>query len=448
MKAGAPRRPLRRRDHPRPRATVIRGSLVVTVLALLGVLMLSLYNGVPTKDYEKVYVSAPIIGNLLAHDAVRVSGKRIGQVLSADIGPDGNPRLELQLDPGTTLPADTQVKLRANGLLGARYVELVPGKSEQQLAAGATITGNDASYTNGVPELLDAFDAETRAGLRETLRGLGAGMLTNGQGLNTTLKQASAYTPMVDRIMRSVLRRDGAAARLVPATDAAFVTLARNTSLVGPWTRAANDALQPLITERHAVRETLEQAPGALAAADHGLARGVKLLAAVRRLSGAAAQTLPPAPDAVRALAAVLQEGRGPVKRLRPRFLAQARAGLNAVWEGAPTLERLRPRLDELLRNVLPTLRAVSAHPCDITNAAAVLRSMTALEQTSKTGELGQAMGFRLQVVAGTPADMLGTAAPGDASSLVKRPGYPADCTYVSRPYPQFDDLLGKAGRK
>jgi len=440
-------RGVRRRDHPRPRATVIRGTIVVVIAALLGFQLLRLYNGVPTTDYKTVYVSTPIVGNLLSHDAVRVAGKRIGQVLSTDIGPDGRPRVELQLDPGTKLPADTGVRLRANGLLGARYVELVPGTSKQLLADDAVLRGTETSYTYGLPEAIDVFDSKTRKGLGNTLRGLGAGVLANGAGLNTTLKQAGTYTPQFEDIMRSILRRDGAAERLLPATNAAFVNLERNTGYVEPWLRAAGDALEPFVAETDAVRDTLTEAPGALASADSGLGRGVKLLSAVRQLSTAAARTLPPAPEGVRALSTLLEEGRGPLKRLMPTFVRQARAGLNAPWDGAPMLEVIRPRVNELFKNVRPIMREIGDHECDIRNGAATLRSMTGYEQNTQSGELGQAMAFRLQAVAPSPADLVGASTSGGPSTLLKRVGYPADCVYDSRPYPQFDSLIAAPQR-
>jgi phospholipid/cholesterol/gamma-HCH transport system substrate-binding protein len=435
-------RSFRRRDHPRPRATVFRGAIVVVIAGLLGFQLLRLYNGVPTRNYETVYVSTPIIGNLLSHDAVRVAGKRVGQVLSSDIGEDGKPRVELQLDPGTKLPSDTGVLLRANGLLGARYVELVPGHSTSLLSDRAVIHGDESSYAYGLPEAVDVFDSKTRAGMGETLRGLGAGMLANGSGLNTTLKQAAAYTPQFDDVLRSILRRDGAAERLFPASSAAFANLANTTPLVGPWSRAAGDALAPFATAREALRGALEQAPSALAAADSGLRRGVKLLGAVRALSAAAAGTLPPAPEGARALATLLDAGRGPLKRLRPTFIGQARAGLNAPVDAAPVLEVLRPRLNELFKNVRPIMQEVADHTCDIKNGAATLRSMTGYEQNTESGELGQVMAFRLQpFVGGT--ESLGVTAPG---GQLKRAGYVKDCTYDSRPYPQFPSLAAKAG--
>jgi ABC-type transporter Mla subunit MlaD len=429
-----------RRDRPRARVTVLRGVIILIVAGLLGFQLLRLYNGVPTTDYGRVYVSTPLVGNLLSHDAVRVAGKRVGQVLKIDVGRDGQPLIELQLSPGTKLPADTKVRVRANGLLGARYVELVPGKAGALLADGARIRGDDSSYTYGLPEAIDVFDSKTRKGMQQTIGGLGAGMLTNGSGLNTTLKIARIRTPQFEDIMGSILARDGSAQRLFPATASAFDAFERNTAYVEPWTRAAGDALVPFITQREATRDTLDAAPPALAAAGTGLRRGTKLLAAVRHLSSAAAVTLPPAPEGVRALSTLLDTG-GPVLKRSSSFAGQVLAGLNAPWDVLPGVDKLRPRVNELLKNVRPLLQELGDHSCDVKNGAATLRSMTGFEQNTGGGELGQAMAFRLQAVV-PGLDGVGLSGPG---TLIKHAGYAPDCKYDSKPYPQFSGTSATA---
>jgi len=435
-----PRR--RRRDHPPARVTLLRGMLVFLIAGLLGLQLLRLYNGVPTTDYKEVYVSAPLVGNLLSHDAVRVAGKRVGQVLKIDVGSDGQPRVKLQLNPGTKLPADTQVRLRANGLLGARYVELVPGKSTEMLADHAVIRGDERSYTYGLPEAIDVFDSATRKGAQETIGGLGAGMLGNGAGLNNLLKIARARTPQFEEIMRGILARKGSAERLLPATDAAFVNFERNTRYIEPWTRALGDALVPFIAEREATRSTLQQAPPALASMNSGLGRGVKLLTALRHLSTAAADTLPPMPRGVRALSTLLETGRIEATRL-DGFIGQARAGLNAPYDLLPHTPPVRPRVAEVLKNIRPLLQELSDHSCDFRNGAATLRSMTGFEQAG-TSQLGPLMAFRLQAVV-PGADGIGL---GGAGTLMKRAGYPADCTYDSKPYPQFTGTGTRRGNR
>lgn len=429
----------RRRDRPRARITFLRGALVTLVLMLLGWQALKLYNGVPTTNYKEVYVSTPIIGNLLSHDAVRVAGKRVGQVLDTDIGSDGQPRIKLQLNPGTKLPADSKVLIRANGLLGARYVELKPGKSSALLEAGDVLRGTEASYTYGLPEAIDVFNSETRGGMQSSFRNLGAGMLHNGQGLNELLKIARVQTPNFKDVMDSVLAREGAAGRLFPSLASGMTAFARNTSYVKPWTNAVSAALAPINAERENTRKAIEELPAMLHGVTYGTGLGRDLLASVNDLASAAQETLPPLPSGMRALSALLRTGQGPIQRLHPKFINQVRAGLNAPFDGAPALQELAPRADQLFKNIKPLLTEVADHSCDIRNGVASLRSVTGFEQNSAAGEQGAAMAFRMQVVPGG-LDQVGL---GD-TTVVKRAGYPKDCTYDSKPYPQFVPAGGR----
>lgn len=423
----------RRRDNPPARVTVVRGVVVLAVSLFLGYQALQLYNGVPTTNYQKLTVSAPFVGNLLSHDAVRIAGKRIGQVRSVDLDAEGKPMIELQLDPNIKLPStDTRVRIRANGLLGARFVELVPGDSDELLEDGGELQTTAGSYTYGLPETIDVFDSGTRRGLRQTGDGLGAGMLHNGAAGNATLGILEQRTPQFTDIMRSIQAREGAAERLIPQTLRTFEVFERNTAQVRPWTQAVGDSLEPFITERDAVRDTLTEAPPALAAVDDGLGRGVPLLSAVRELSSAAAQTLPPAPEGFRALSALLDAGRGPLQRALP-LAGRARAGLDAPVDILTPLEPIRPRVDEVLQGVRPLLQELDDHSCDFKNGAAALRSMTGFEQTGNA-ERGRGMAFRLQIVV-PGVEAVGI---GGAGTLIKRAVYPEDCFYDSKPYPLF----------
>jgi phospholipid/cholesterol/gamma-HCH transport system substrate-binding protein len=427
-------RRFQRRDHPRPRATVIRGTIVVVIAGLLGLQLLRLYNGVPTTNYKTVYVSTPIVGNLLSHDAVRVAGKRIGQVLSTDIGRDGRPRVELQLAPGTKLPADTGVRLRANGLLGARFVELAPGSSRSLLAEGATIRGDANSYTFGLPEAVDVFDRQTRGGLSQVINKLGEGTLGNGTGLNQSVRLAGTRAKDFQQVMDAILARGDAAGRLLPAVRSAIAAFDRGSDVASTFPDAMSDALRPFVSERDATRATLDHAPAALASAQDGLRRGQRLVAQVRRFATVAAkETLPAAPEGFRQLAALLREA---IPRLR-----QANPVLKHLAGGAQgartTVLQLRPVLplaDKAIPDLRQLLAVVAAHSCDVADTAVALRSMTGFGQ-SGFGPNGPAMAFRLQAVAPNAGEAVGVT---DSTGLLTRVGYEAPCSYLQHAYPQF----------
>lgn len=426
------RRP--RRDKPPAIRTVLLGLLVVTVTGAFCFMLLRLYNGVPTTKYATYYASVPTVGNLLSHDAVRIGGSRVGQVLDRDLGEDGRPRIELQLDPGTRLPADTRVAIRANGLLGARFVELIPGKErEKMLPVGATIKGGASSYTYGLPEAVEVFDEPAREGAQQVVDNLAAGLLDNGARLNTTLEDFRTSPREFVELSDEILSREAAAARLVPSLESTTAALDNVRSSAGEFMQSAGDAVQPFVTEREPTRDAMAIAPAALSAAGDGLQRGRALLTAVRSFATAAEQTLPTAPAGLRQLSALLEEGKAPLADANPTV----RDLLPATAESAATAllatEPLGPRLQDGAQLATPFLDYVGEYSCDVINTAVVLRSMTGFGQTGE-GVNGPAMAFRLQAVIPAGAEAVGIK---DGTGILKREAYEEPCKYVSRPYPQ-----------
>ena len=439
----------RRRDQPRARVIVVRGIAVTAALLAIMYLGASLYNGVPTTQYDTAYVSAPIIGDLLTHDAVRIAGVRVGQVESIGLGRDDQPRVQLQLDPGTRLPVGTSVIIRANGLLGARYVQLIPGSSRRLLGSGATIRGGADSFTSGLPEVIATFDAHTRHGLTRSIDGLSAGLAGQGGPLNESIHQFSIGTPEFDAIARAVLAHDGAAKRLIPALDATMAPLAADRRYVQPGFTALSPALTPFATERAAVQATLDAAPAALTTAQSGLGRGLALLSSVRSLATAAATTLPPAPPALADLAALLDAAPAPLRELVPDLQHQlpvTAAGLQRLLADARA--KLVPILTDGVNLARPQLQYIGQHSCDFKNFSASMRSMTGFGQPGN-GPIGQAMAFRLDVPVPAGGELLGLNASGPLGlGLYKRVGYEAPCTYLSRPYALLNsDPLGLGTR-
>lgn len=422
-----------RRDNPPATRTAILGLLVLLAAGAFSFSTLRVYNGLPLVDYRTVSVSVPTVGNLLPHDAVRIAGTRVGQVLKLDIGPDGRPLAELQLNPGTRLPADTKVAIRASGLLGARYVELKPGRATRELAEGSTISGGEESYTYGLPEAVAVFDAESRGGLRKTVGGLSEGLLANGAPLNGSIKAGARAPKEFRTLAREVLERDGAAARLVPSLSSALEPLDRVRAQGRPFMDAATGAVDPVVRQREATRATIDAAPAALRAAEGGLRRGRTVLRSVRTLSSEAERTLPGAPAGLTQLAGLLGDARAPLRRARttvddllPETAKFATTALKAT-------EMLVPRLKAGIDTARPILDHISRYSCDVKNTGAVLRSMTGFAQAG-SGPAGPAMAFRLQAVIPAGLEAVGIT---DETGILKREAYEEPCRYVSRPYPQ-----------
>jgi virulence factor Mce-like protein len=427
------RRPTRRprRDTEPLSRSVIKALLVVGFVAALVWLSVSSINGVPGRHYRTMYVSTAAIGNLIAHDPVRIGGVRVGQVGARTIGADGDPRVELRLDPGTRVPADTAVAVRAAGLLGARYIELVPGHSAQALDDGATIRGTANSLTFGVSEALDTFDDRTRRSLRTAIRELGTGLTGNGTKLNDAIRDGSTYIKPAEGVINTLLARPTTLQRLLPSLNGAFAPLDRNRAQIAGAITPFNDTLRAIVAERGALRDTLTAAPGTLQQADSGLQAGRRLLAATRSLAVSAHATLPAAPGALRATAALLRESPTPLKRARG-LLDDAQQTVPGVLRVTRPLSPVLPAVVRGLGDLTPIVDQLGRYGCNIVNTGIVFRSMTGFGGTGD-GPTGNAQAFRLQALVSPTGENAGIAAPGGI--LNRRVGYGPPCSNLATPY-------------
>lgn len=423
----------RRYDGDPMRRVIGRGLVMVALLAGLTYLAVSAYNGVPGKTYRYVDASVPEVGNLIVHDPIRVAGKRVGQVNSIEPGERGAAVIRMQLDEATTLPEDTDISLRANGLLGARFVELIPGSSDTPLGE-KTIRGSADTLTFGVTEAVDVFDRETRGGLRNTLAELGTGVLGQGAEVNDAFRLGGDAIVPFQRLMRRITAQTGAAGRLLPSLNSAVAPLDTSRRTLNRVPGEATAALAPIDERDAAVRDTLSEAPGSLAAANSGLARGRRLLSEVRSLAAVSDDTLSRAPAGLREAVDLLREAPEPLERAQSLLRSAVPAvpdALRITSAAEPLLRPLREGFDDLE----PMLREIAPYECDIKNFGAVFRSMTGFGGEAE-GPNGPAMEFRLQIAPPIPTEALSVK---DTTGLLKREGYPPPCKYLAKPYPAVD---------
>jgi phospholipid/cholesterol/gamma-HCH transport system substrate-binding protein len=79
---------------------------------------------------------------------VRVSGIKIGSIVSQTVDPKTFlARLTVSIDPTYKFPDDTVAEIVSAGLLGDKYLSLVPGGSETMLPPGGQIRYTQSSVT-------------------------------------------------------------------------------------------------------------------------------------------------------------------------------------------------------------------------------------------------------------------------------------------------------------
>jgi phospholipid/cholesterol/gamma-HCH transport system substrate-binding protein len=431
------RRPTRRYDTEPPLRTLGRAGAVLAAFAVLGYLAVTLYSGIPGRDYRYVEATVPDPGSLIAHDPVRIGGARVGQVAKVGTSGDGQAALRLQLNPGTKLTRDTKITIRANGLLGARFVELVPGAPGPDLPAGAVIRGDSQSLSYGATEALDVLDRETRGQLGTVIRETASGVRGQGQNLNDTLRVGGDVITPSAELFRYLRAFPDANARLLPSLAAGMRPLAANRLALGSLLGTGADALAPITQERDATRATISAAPATLDAANDGLGAGTRLIHQVHLLAAAVNQILPPAPAALRTASTLLQEAPGPLKAANG-LLQAAEPAIPAALKLTSGLKPVLAPLKGLTDVLKPIADELAPYRCDIENVGVVMRSMTGFGSRVPGGPAGVPMAFRLQVA---PAAALETLSlPG---ALNRRESYPAPCTYLSKPY----DVTVQRGR-
>ncbi len=105
----------------------------------------------PTGGYV-VSASFSQIDGLDAGTPVKVSGVKVGQVLDFKLNPQTySAVVRLDIDDNVKLPDDTVANIVSSGLLGGRYVSLLPGGDSKMLKSGDEIIGQ---YSPSLEEVI------------------------------------------------------------------------------------------------------------------------------------------------------------------------------------------------------------------------------------------------------------------------------------------------------
>jgi phospholipid/cholesterol/gamma-HCH transport system substrate-binding protein len=185
-----------------------------------------------------ISTSFSTVAGLDKNAVVRLSGVKIGYV--RDIRLEGRlPRVEMILDPWAKVPVGSKATLSSLGLLGEKYVEILPGPETSLVAAGGSIEslasvsfdqlgtlimsiGDEVKGVSGRVQRFLGDDNEAR--LRETLdnlsrasQGLNDFLRANRGGLDDSVRAAAKAFRDFDRDVKSVADSLNAAAQSVTA---------------------------------------------------------------------------------------------------------------------------------------------------------------------------------------------------------------------------------------
>jgi phospholipid/cholesterol/gamma-HCH transport system substrate-binding protein len=132
------------------RGNVIETVMGAVVIIVAGLFLVFAYNTSQRRSVSGYELSAEFsrIDGIHQGSDVRISGIKIGSVAAEELDPKTFLAVvRMSIDPAVKLPDDTVAEIISSGLLGDKYMSLVPGGSEQVIAPGGKIKYTQSSVS-------------------------------------------------------------------------------------------------------------------------------------------------------------------------------------------------------------------------------------------------------------------------------------------------------------
>ena len=316
--------------------TLVLGLFALAVTAIAVGISYRAQNGLPWIGTYDVSVDVPDAAKLLKNADVRIGGARVGQVLKIEPQPAGKEhppftRLGIALNPDAgPLPVDSTAEIRLASVLGGKFVDIVPGESEDTLPSGGILPLSQGRLGSDQDEALLVFNPESRAALREQIAELAGGLAGRGREVNRFIELA---------------------ARVFPAADRALGVLAAPSTDLAGFVRGAGDAaraLEPVAGDLGSLIEDSATTLAAVNAAGPAFDRALAAAPGATRATADAFATVRPVFDDAEAIIAALE----PATPLLEDTLAQVGATMREARPVAVATGRLAPAMDAALRAV------------------------------------------------------------------------------------------------
>src|SRR4051812_23341344 len=132
------------------RSNIVEALVGAFVLAVAGFFLAYAYksSGTVSGDGYKLQAKFDRIDGLVVGNDVKLSGVKIGEVMSVTIDPETFlAQVILSNSDKNKIPTDTSVEIASESLMGGKYVALVPGASENFLQSGDTIVHTQSAIS-------------------------------------------------------------------------------------------------------------------------------------------------------------------------------------------------------------------------------------------------------------------------------------------------------------
>jgi len=152
------------------------GIFMLIILAVLGYLVLKIervsIGGGPTRKVTAVFDS---VAGLDKKSKVRVAGVPVGEVTDIKLRPDGKAEVTMEVDRNVELRRGAFARVVNLGLLGEKYIEVVPGQAGALAMPEQTVlNGTQPASIDDVTNQISAVATDVKA-ITESLRSVMAG---------------------------------------------------------------------------------------------------------------------------------------------------------------------------------------------------------------------------------------------------------------------------------
>jgi ABC-type transporter Mla subunit MlaD len=204
---------------------------------------------------------------------VKIAGARVGAIKELDVTPDKKAVVVLEIEEPGFAPfrADAHCTIRPQSLIGEKFVECDPGRSDQpeleevpegEDGAGQAMLPLERTSS---PVDLDLINNIMRLPYRERLALLinefGTALAGRGRELNEVIHRANPALRETDEVLKILASQNRTLARLAVDGDQALAPLARERASVGRFIVEANETAQASAERRGELSETFAKLP-------------------------------------------------------------------------------------------------------------------------------------------------------------------------------------------
>jgi phospholipid/cholesterol/gamma-HCH transport system substrate-binding protein len=198
------------------------GIFVLTAIVCLIGFIFSISDFSVFKKGESYRVMFQFANGLKKGAPVRVAGVDAGHIREIKVSYDRATRLtdvrtDIWMETGHSIPADSKFMINQLGLLGEKYLEIMPGVSESLLAPGATVRGEDPIPMETITRTMGSLGAKVET----TLNHINTGILTeaNKFALAATLANLAKMTEGINAGILTEANKAALAATLANAAS-------------------------------------------------------------------------------------------------------------------------------------------------------------------------------------------------------------------------------------